>query len=160
VERDATTVAFSLRAATDQDAAFIYALRVAGLREYVAQLWGWDDTVQETRFQESFDPASYQVIVASGRDVGAVAVAWHADELFLTDIEIVPEWRGRGLGTAIISAILAEARRRGLPVALQVLKGNPARRLYERLGFCIVGETQTHYVMRTAGRESGEASVS
>jgi ribosomal protein S18 acetylase RimI-like enzyme len=159
VESDAGAPAHSLRAATHRDAAFIYGLRVAGLREYVAQTWGWDDAVQAARFRAHFDPARYQVIVADGLNVGALAVEWRAGEVFLADIEVVPAWRGRGLGTAIVGAVLAEARRRRLPAALQVLKGNPARRLYERLGFRIVGETPTHYLMRTAGREPIEASA-
>ena len=86
-------VAYRLRAATAADAAFIYALRVAGLQEYVAQLWGWDETVQAARFQERFDPADYQVVMVGGRDVGAVAVVWRDVEVFLADIEIVPEWQ-------------------------------------------------------------------
>lgn len=40
------------------------------------------------------------------------------------------------------------ASARGLPTRLQVLKVNPARSLYERLGFELVEETQTHYVMQ------------
>jgi len=36
-----------------------------------------------------------------------------------------------------------------LPAGLRVLKVNVgARRLYQRLGFVIVGETETHYDMR------------
>jgi ribosomal protein S18 acetylase RimI-like enzyme len=153
VESNAGTPAYRLRAATDRDAAFIYRLRVAGLREYVAQVWGWDEPFQAARFREHFDPAHYQVVVVDGLDVGAVAVEWRAGEVFLADIEIQPQLRGRGLGTAIVGAVLAEAGRRELPAALQVLKVNPARRLYERLGFRVVGETPTHYLMRTAGRE-------
>ena len=144
----AETVAYRLRAATAADAAFIYALRVAGLKEYVVQLWGWDESVQAARFQECFDPAHYQVVMVRGRDVGAVAVEWRDAEVFLADIEILPEWQRCGLGTAIITAILTEAGQRKLPVALQVLKGNPARRLYERLGFRVVEETRTHVLMR------------
>jgi GNAT superfamily N-acetyltransferase len=148
---DAHTPAYSLRIATASDAAFIYGLRVTGLKEYVAQIWGWDEMFQEARFQEHFDPAYYHVIMVSGLDVGVVAVEWRDRAVFLADIEILPEWRGCGLGTAIISEVLAEAERSGLPVALQMLTVNPARRLYERLGFRVVEETPTHYLMRTAG---------
>ena len=35
-----------------------------------------------------------------------------------------------------------------MPVELQVLKVNPARRLYGRLGFQVTGETETHYLMQ------------
>jgi ribosomal protein S18 acetylase RimI-like enzyme len=44
--------------------------------------------------------------------------------------------------------VLDEARRSGKPVALQVLKVNPARRLYERLGFSVTGENETLYFMK------------
>jgi len=89
-----------------------------------------------------------------------VAVVWRAAEVFLADIEILPEWRGRGLGTAIVGAILADATTRGLPTSLQVLKVNPARRLYARLGFRVVAQTPTHYVMRAGpGICSGAAGT-
>ena len=139
---------YVLRAATAQDAAFIYELRVAGLRDYVAAIWGWNEALQAARFAASFDPARYQVVVVAGRDVGAIAVEWREDHVLLADIEISPAWRGRGLGTALVGAILAEARRREVPVALQVLRGNPARRLYERLGFRVSAATGSHYQMR------------
>ena len=48
--------------------------------------------------------------------------------------------RGKGLGTAVLDSVVAEARRRGLPgISLSVEDGNPARRLYERAGFRVVG---------------------
>ncbi len=40
-----------------------------------------------------------------------------------------------------------DADLRRLPVRLQVIKGNPARNLYERLGFTVTGETDTHLLM-------------
>jgi ribosomal protein S18 acetylase RimI-like enzyme len=49
---------------------------------------------------------------------------------------VLPGYRGAGLGAELLSGAVAEARRRGLPaVSLSVEEGNPARRLYERLGF-------------------------
>ena len=67
--------------------------------------------------------------------------------LFLANLQILPEEQGHGLGTAIIKAILAQAYDEGISVSLQVLKVNPARHLYERLGFVVSGETTTHYLM-------------
>jgi len=49
--------------------------------------------------------------------------------------------------------VLAEGRRHNLPVRLQVLKVNRARKLYERLGFEACGESETHVHMERAGRE-------
>lgn len=158
VEDPTGTPIYSLRPAAPEDLAFIHALRVSGLREYVDQVWGWDDAEQLARFQHRFVATRYKVIVVGGRDIGAVAVDWAEHEVFLADIEILPEWRGRGLGTAAISDLIAAAARCRLPVALQVLRVNPARRLYERLGFQIVGETATHYRMCTMPAEPSPSS--
>jgi ribosomal protein S18 acetylase RimI-like enzyme len=66
-------------------------------------------------------------------------------------VEILPAFRGRGLGSAIVRDLLAEAHARSVPVTLQVLKENPrARGLYERLGFAVTGETDTKHLMSTA----------
>lgn len=143
----------SQRAALPSDAAFIYELRKAGLRTYVEHLWGWDEAEQIARFQAHFDPSRYQVVVVASGDVGAICVEWGTDQVFLADIAILPDWRGRGLGTALITAVLQEAQQREIPVALQVLKGNPARQLYERLGFRVVAATPSHDRMRT-GKEA------
>ena len=70
-------------------------------------------------------------------------------EVFLRFIEVLPEYQNQGVGTALIKSILDEAHPTGQPVGLQVLKVNPARSLYERLGFLTTGETATHYMMRT-----------
>jgi ribosomal protein S18 acetylase RimI-like enzyme len=148
------TIAFHLRAATWEDGDFIYRLRVDGLKEFVTQIWGWDETFQHERFWSSFDPSLYQVIVVDDHDVGAIAVEHREVESFLADIEIAPEWRGKGLGTVVLRGFVVDAERRHQSASLQVLKINPSRRLYERLGFQIVGETDTHYQMSTLSPRS------
>lgn len=158
-ETGSAWVRYSMRAATVEDFAFIHKLRVSGLREHVERIWGWDDDDQRARFARNFVADAYQVIVVNGRDVGAILVEWGSDDVFLADIEIMAEWRGRGLGSAVLGDILAAARRRGQPVRLQVLQGNPARRLYERLGFEAIGETATHVTMRLAPPGTGADGV-
>lgn len=45
-------------------------------------------------------------------------------------------WRGRGVGTSLLSRLAAEVRRAGFgSLSLSVDPANPARRLYERLGY-------------------------
>jgi len=51
------------------------------------------------------------------------------------DIALLPEFRGRGIGTALLSALIEEAEREGKRVSIHVERYNPARRLYARLGF-------------------------
>ncbi len=142
---------YTLRPATDRDVAFLYALHRATMRDYVARTWGWDEAFQRAHFAAHFDPARIEIVVVEGADAGMLAVERRAGELHLANVRIAPEYQGRGLGTAILAAVRAEAARAGLPVTLQVLKVNPARRLYERCGFRVSGETATHYLMRAEG---------
>jgi ribosomal protein S18 acetylase RimI-like enzyme len=144
-------VKYSLRAAVEKDGDFIFRLRAATLKEVVEQIWGWDDAYQEVRFFEKFDPAQWQVIVVDGRDVGALQVWREEGEVVLANIQIAPGFQNRGLGSAVIRDTLAGARSDGLPVTLWVLRVNPARRLYERLGFAVVEETPLRYKMRALG---------
>ena len=118
------------------------------MRAYVAAVFGWDDLDQRRRFDALFDPQGLRVIQADGRDAGLLAVEERADHLFLARIEIVPEWQNRGIGSTVIRSVLADARRRQKNVVLRVLRPNPARALYERLGFRLSGETATHFQMR------------
>jgi ribosomal protein S18 acetylase RimI-like enzyme len=54
----------------------------------------------------------------------------------------------RGIGTYLTRRLCDQADAANLPLELQVLKVNPAKRLYERLGSATIGETDTHYLMR------------
>ena len=138
-----------LRPAYDEDFDFLYGLHRVTLKPYVDATWGWDAAFHRERFTANFKPEKWQVVVVDGRDVGGLALETRDDELFLSGIYILPDYQNRGLGTTLLRDLLAQAERSGLPVSLQVLKVNPARRLYERLGFTVVGETETHYQMRS-----------
>ena len=138
---------YQLRQATNADADFLYRLHVAAMRDLVARVWGWDDAWQERFFAVHFDPTHSRIVVVDGEDVGVIAVEWSATDAFLANIEILPEYQGQGLGAALVNGIITQAEACNLPVRLQVLKINPARRLYERLGFVVTGETETHFQM-------------
>jgi ribosomal protein S18 acetylase RimI-like enzyme len=137
-----------LRAATEDDYDFLKALHHAALRDVVEQTWGWDDEVQDRFFAEHWNPGSKQIIVVDGRDVGMVSLEKRPDEWFLAGIMLLPEWQNSEIGTAVIGDVLVDAARADVPVTLQVLKANRARRLYERLGFATTGETKTHILMK------------
>jgi GNAT superfamily N-acetyltransferase len=53
-------------------------------------------------------------------------------------IGVKPHLRGRGVGGILLHALFAEAARRGVGLCLNVRHDNPARRLYERVGFRLV----------------------
>jgi ribosomal protein S18 acetylase RimI-like enzyme len=140
-------IGYQLRQATAADYDFLYRLHVAAMKGFVSRVWGWDDARQEQFFADHFDPAPCRIVVVDGEDAGVVAVVWSEEDAFLSNIEILPAYQERGLGAALVRQVIAEADARGLPVRLHVLTINPARRLYERLGFAIIGETETHNLM-------------
>jgi GNAT superfamily N-acetyltransferase len=143
-----------LRPATRRDADFAYRLHRAALGDYVEQTYGpWDDEWQQRHFAQHYRPSQCQIIVLGGQDVGVLRTVEDETEVCLSVIEILPQFQGGGIGTTVIQSILDEAHRNGKPVALQVLKVNPARRLYVRLGFETYGETETHYQMRASPRD-------
>ena len=65
----------------------------------------------------------------------------HSTHLAIDQLFLRPETQGRGIGTALVQSVLARAEAKKLPVRLWVLRINPARALYERLGFVVFEET-------------------
>lgn len=132
------------RPITEADLDFLWQLHNAALREYVEKTWGWDEAWQKRDFAAKFDPSEGQIIVVDGIDAGFWWVANAENQNRLISIRLLPEFQKRGIGTRLIRDFVTSSNK---PVRLQVLKVNPARALYERLGFEIVDETPTHYKM-------------
>jgi ribosomal protein S18 acetylase RimI-like enzyme len=136
-----------LRPATARDAEFLYRLHSAALREYVDQTWGWDESYQRALFARRFDPTSRRLVLWAGSPVGSIGSRVESDALHFYYIALLPSYQRRGIGTFLISRLISDATTRGLAVRLSVLKSNPARSLYERLGFVISSEDPHRYFM-------------
>jgi predicted GNAT family acetyltransferase len=63
------------------------------------------------------------------------------------DIALVPEHRGTGVATRLLGELLDEGAEDGKKVSVHVELQNPARRLYERLGFVPVEERGAYLFM-------------
>jgi ribosomal protein S18 acetylase RimI-like enzyme len=139
---------YSLRQATNNDFDFLYQLHVAAMREYVEATWGWQEEWQQEYFARKFDPHNRQIIRIDGQDAGVIVIEPRIEELYIALIEILPAFQRRGIGTAIVRQLINTADSDGLPVSLHVLKtNNPARQLYERLGFISVQDEGIRYKM-------------
>ena len=140
---------YALRPATDDDFDFLFDLHEAALRMHVQAIWGWDDAVQRKMYRDSFAGKQRSIVLVDGTESGVLCNLQRADDVYLELVELHPRVQRRGIGTAIVRSLLAEAAARRVPAALRVFKINVgARRLYQRLGFVIVGENETHYDMR------------
>ena len=144
-----------LRPGTLEDREYLWWLHRETMQDDVDKTWGWDEAFQRGQFDENFDPLRLLIIQRGSEPIGYISVRRPGDEIFLAAIEIAPARQNQGIASQLIKELLDEADRSHLPVKLSVLKINPARRLYERLGFQCTGETPTHYWMRREPAPAG-----
>ena len=103
---------------------------------------------QQQHYQSQYPDADHHVILSDDRPVGRLYVARLSQEIRIVDLALLPEARGRGLGTSIIKDLMDEAARVGKPLRIYVESFNPSLRLFERLGFCKVGEQDFYLLMQ------------
>ena len=103
------------------------------------------DDVHLVRLMYRFDCA--EVLLQDGKPVGLLKVSRDRPQWNLIQIQLVPELQGQGLGADLLSEVTSEADAANVPVTLSVLKSNPARALYERFGFAVVGESEFEFDM-------------
>lgn len=118
--------------------------------EFLAQQF----RLQHHYYQEHFPDGEFWVIEADTQAIGRLYLFWGETTLQLIDISLLPDYRGRGVGVALLQNLLALADARGLAVGLHVEEANPAFRLYQRLGFEVVGESGIYLEMCRPARAS------
>ncbi|MBV7482687.1 GNAT family N-acetyltransferase [Bordetella sp. BOR01] len=146
----------TLRPALESDLPYLLALRRQTMDAHLASSGlPADDAAHLTRICYHWEDA--RVVLLDGAPAGLLKSyrgpsAWHVVQL-----QVAPEYQGQGLGARLLRQVLTQADAAGLPTQLDVLKTNPARRLYERLGFRIVADTGVEYHMeRAAGCDAGQ----
>ena len=110
------------------------------MQSVIEQTWGWDEVWQRADFDRRFDSYDISVVEVDSRPIGGIFLEMDASSVFIQELQLLPEYQGRGFGTAVVQGVIDQAAARGVPVALSVVPANPrARRFYERLGFRVVG---------------------
>jgi ribosomal protein S18 acetylase RimI-like enzyme len=136
-----------LRPVRAEDYQFAWRLYAEGIRPYAAAYMAWVDAEQEARFESRYKPGSTWVIRRDGTDVGWMELHEIDEELRLNQLYVAATQQRKGVGSQVMGQVLAKSRETGKPVVLNVLKNNPARRLYERFGFTVVGESEMKFFM-------------
>lgn len=135
----------SRRPLADADLPFLEALYAGTRTEELAGV-PWTDeqkgaflhqqfTAQHAHYQQHYPTARFEVLEVDGRSIGRLYVARWPQEIRLMDLALVAEYRGRGIGTALLRELIDEGGRSRRPLTVHVERMNPANRLYERLGF-------------------------
>jgi len=147
----------SQRPVTGEDQRFLLELYISTRADEFAP-FGWDQRQLEALLRMQFEAqrnsyrmyypdAEQRIIQHEGQDVGQLTVDNTAGRVLLVDISILPRYRKCGIGTSVLTGLLNGSQSRGEKVVLNVLRNSSAVRLYSRLGFDKVGETDTHWEM-------------
>lgn len=148
----------SLRPATAADEPFLRAVHASTLVAELAALSHdaraaqalarMQFDLQERAYRTARPAALFAVVLIDGEPAGRLYVERSPAEIGVLDIALLPEHRGRGIGTELLLGLIGEARESGRRVTLSVLRSNPARALYERLGFTVTGSDEVRVRMQ------------
>ena len=92
-------------------------------------------TAQHQHYREHYPRASFDIVLVDGEPAGRLYLDEWPAELRIVNISLLPAFRGAGTGSELLRRVLARGDAVGKPVSIHVESFNPARRLYERLGF-------------------------
>lgn len=157
--RATTLSGVTLRPCGAADLEFLYRVYAASRAAEMALLADWSAAqveaflrfqfqAQHRHYQTHYPSARYEVIVRDGENAGRLYVQPMENEIRVMDIALLPQHRGQGIGGALMREVLDEAARTRRFVSLHVEADNPAKRLYERMGFAVAGEASFYKLMR------------
>jgi ribosomal protein S18 acetylase RimI-like enzyme len=149
---------FLLRPEAEADLPFLFQLYVSTRWDELAPLTDWSDAhkiaflesqfaAQRHHYLLHYANAGFDILEERGTPVGRLYVDRQERTLLVVDIALLPQWRNRGIGRALMEALFAEARLVGKEVSISVEKFNPAARLYRRLGFLPYAEDDVYWFM-------------
>ena len=148
----------ALRPFVESDLLFLFHVYAASRDREMALLTHWSDAekeaflqdqfrLQHSHYQTHYPDARFDLILDQSNAIGRLYVAELKSEIRLMDIALLPEYRGQGIGSALMQELMERAAASGKLVSLHVEEYNPARRLYERLGFQMVGDAGLYKLM-------------
>ena len=151
---------FCLRPAGAGDAELLFSI-YASTREEELAVVPWDASAkeaflrmqfkaQDTHYHAAYPNASYDLVVSGNDVLGRLYVHRGERAWRVLDIALLPEHRGGGIGTRLMREILTEAATAGKPVQIHVERLNPARHLYDRLGFSEIEDQGIYLLLERA----------
>jgi ribosomal protein S18 acetylase RimI-like enzyme len=131
---------FRLRPAEKDDYSLMLALYLEGAEKHLSKIGRWDKERLVGLFRNGYELHQMQIICMDNRDVGFIQVIEYPDRLYLRQLHLIDGFRRRGIGSKLIEAQLKRAAILVKPMTLEVLHSNPAKQLYLRLGFRVIGQ--------------------
>ena len=142
------SLAFELRPAAKSDLGFCWPIYRDAMKPLTEALSPWNEPAQQKIVEEAITHAGTSIMRSNQADVGWLQVEETKNVVMLKQIFLLPTARNRGLGTSFLKWMQERADRKRKDLTLDVLNNNPARHLYDRLGFKIVTTAGTKITMR------------
>jgi ribosomal protein S18 acetylase RimI-like enzyme len=147
----------ALRPATDADIGFLRNVYASTRADELAAV-DWTEEVeqqfldmqfeaQHRYYREYYPSATFDVVLIDGEAAGRLYVDRWAEEIRIVDIAVLPEHRGRGVGTMLLHRLMDEAAATGTKLSIHVEIFNRALELYRRLGFAVAFDKGVHLLM-------------
>lgn len=134
--------------ATNHDQGVIFDLYCRVMKEYITEIWGWDQEWQENDFKKHFNPENITVIREENRAIGYSQIEDQGSQLYIRMLLLLPNHQRKGIGSRLLNAATEKAKAQSKCIALQVFKINEqAKRFYEHHGFHMQGETPNSFTM-------------
>jgi ribosomal protein S18 acetylase RimI-like enzyme len=155
---EAAAPRLELRPATSEDRELLFRIYASTRADELAVV-GWPQEVVEAFLRQQFEAqdtdyraryvgAAFDVIVLDGQPVGRLYQYHTPSDTNIMDIAVLPQFRGRGIGSLLVGDVLAAAAARGASVSIHVERNNPALAWYQRLGFTVVEDLGIYLFLR------------
>jgi len=140
-------VTIGFKQAQLSDTAYLLQLRKASMGEHLISA-GLNLTDQQhlERVNDCFGDSS--IIMINKQPIGLVKLGLLADNLHIRQLQISPQYQGKGIGSKVLVLVKEKAKELRLPLTLNVLLANPAISLYLRHGFIVTSQNELEYQMR------------
>lgn len=145
INKSAKNTLIVLRTASQEDVEFLKELRRASMWQVVTNHYLWIEEDQLERVMVDFECA--QIICTDDQDIGMLKVVYGPKQVQLCQIQLLPKYRSRGIGSMLITKLQEGASASSVSISLNVFRSNPAIKLYTRLGFNISSENDNMFTM-------------
>lgn len=116
-------------------------------------------SAQHTHYHAHYPDCEYLIILKDGIPIGRLYIDTRPETIHIIDIALLAPHRKQGIGSRIMSEILADAQRLGRDVGIYVEAHNPAMHLYVRLGFTKTDHQGIYFLMHWTSGEAKSNSV-
>jgi ribosomal protein S18 acetylase RimI-like enzyme len=148
---------YTLRPVQEQDEALLLEIYSSSRTEELA-LVPWDAaqkqaflqmqfSAQQAHYRAYFPDAQHDMILAEDQPIGRLYVDRRETEIRILDVTLLPDARGRGIGTFLIQDLMKEAVQSNKSLSIHVESFNRSLGLFQRLGFAKIDENGASWLM-------------